>query len=158
MWSRDLLPKCAMALKLTVLDQGDVSWTLDVLLHCSLLHDATIFPWAISFSFSRVGYLPGCLSRIYLLEVWDSRSIRICLCHFSKRCPQSFGLIVAGKKTRGLAVLLGVSREPIPRPVRGWVADLFCVETRGVGRGDFVTLIRLSCQKEVQSQRILPAG
>ena len=44
---------------------------------------------------------------------------------------------VAGKKTRGLAVLLGISREPRARPIRGRVADLFCV-----GRGDFVTLIR----------------
>ena len=42
----------------------------------------------------------------------------------------------------GLAVLLGVSREPRPRPIREWVADLFCMKTRGVGRGDFVTLIR----------------
>ena len=72
--------------------------------------------------------------------------------------PAKFWLDCSRKKTRGLAVLLGVSREPIPRPVRGWVADLFCVKTRGVGRGDFVTLIRVSCQKEVQSQRILPAG
>ena len=31
------------------------------------------------------------------------------------------------KKNTGLAVLLGVSREPRPRPIRGWVADLFCV-------------------------------
>ena len=62
------------------------------------------------------------------------------------------------KKTRGLAVLLGVSREPRPRPICGGVADLFCVKTRGVGRGDFVTLIRVSCQKAVQSQRIFPAG
>ena len=46
------------------------------------------------------------------------------------------------KKNRGLAVLLGVSREPRPRPIRGWVVLLFCVKTRGVGRGDFVTLIR----------------
>ena len=45
-------------------------------------------------------------------------------------------------KKRGLVVLLGVSREPRPRPIRGWVACLFCVKTRVVGRGDFVTLIR----------------
>ena len=89
------------------------------------------------------------------------------LCDFAKRCPLSFRLntgiarvqaSVAGKKIRGLAVLLGVSREPRPRPIRGWVTDLFCVKTRGVGRGDFVTLIRVLCQKAVQSQRIFPVA
>ena len=95
-----------------------------------------------------------------------------CLCDFAKRCPLSFRLntsearvqaSVAGKKNktkqnknRGLAVLLGVSREPRPRPIRGWVVPLFCVKTRGVGRGDFVTLIRVSSQKAVQIQRIFP--
>ena len=81
--------------------------------------------------------------------------IYIYLCDFAKRCPLSFRLntditrvqasVAAKKKTkknRGLAVLLGVSREPRPRPIRGWVAFLFCVKTRVVGRGDFVTLIR----------------
>ena len=43
------------------------------------------------------------------------------------------------KKARGLGILLGVSREPRARPIRGWVASLFCVKTRGVGRGNFVT-------------------
>ena len=42
-------------------------------------------------------------------------------------------------KNRGLGVWLGVGREPRPRPIRGWVADLFCVKRRGVGRGEFVT-------------------
>ena len=37
------------------------------------------------------------------------------------------------KKNRGLAVLLGVSREPRPRPIRGWEADLFGAKTRGQG-------------------------
>ena len=46
------------------------------------------------------------------------------------------------KTTRGLGVLLGVIREPRPKPTRGWVASLFCGKTRGgVGRGYFVTLI-----------------
>ena len=62
------------------------------------------------------------------------------------------------KKTRRMAVLLGVSREPRPRPIGGWVAFLFCVKTRGLGRGDFVALIRVSCQKAVQSQGIFPSG
>ena len=73
---------------------------------------------------------------------------KVYLCDFAKRCPLSFRLntVIArvqaskgGKKTRGLGILLGVSREPRARPIRGWVASLFCVKTRGVGRGDFVT-------------------
>ena len=46
-------------------------------------------------------------------------------------------------------------------PIRnggGGGADLFCVKTSGVGRGGFVTLIRVSCQKAVQSKRIFPVG
>ena len=75
---------------------------------------------------------------------------------FAKRCPL-FSL------ERGLSpvfklVLLGVGRELRPRPIREWVADLFYVKTRGIGRGDFVTLIRVSCQKAVQSQRMFPVG
>ena len=68
----------------------------------------------------------------------------IYLCDFAKRCPLSFGLntglarvqasVAEKKKNRGLGVLLGVSREPRPRPIRGWVADLFRVRTRGVVR------------------------
>ena len=50
------------------------------------------------------------------------------------------------------------NREPRPRLILGWVTDLFCVKTRRVGRGDFVTLIRVSCQKAVQSQRIFLVG
>ena len=62
------------------------------------------------------------------------------------------------KKTRGLDVLLGVSREPRPIPNCGWLAGFFFyVKPSGVGRGDFVTLIRVSSQKAVQSQGILPA-
>ena len=68
------------------------------------------------------------------------------------------GPVLPEKKNRGLCCLVGVSREPRPRPIRGWVADLLSVKTSGVGRGDFVTLIRVSCQKAVQSQRIFPAG
>ena len=91
----------------------------------------------------------------------------ICLCDFAKRCLLSFRLntgiahvqaSVFGKKTRGRAILRSVSREPRHRPIRGGVASLFCVKTRGVGRGDFVTLIRVLCQKAVQSQRIFPVA
>ena len=40
-----------------------------------------------------------------------------------------------------------------------WVGGfLVLCENQGVGRGDFVTLTRLSCQKAVQSQRIFPVG
>ena len=64
-------------------------------------------------------------------------------CDFAKRCPVDFFLdtgisrVQAGvaekKKNRGLTVLLGVSREPRPRPIRGWEADLFGAKTRGQG-------------------------
>ena len=62
------------------------------------------------------------------------------------------------EKNRGRAILQSVSREPRPRTIREGVASLFCVKTRGVGRGDFVTLIRVLCQKAVQSQRIVPVA
>ena len=70
---------------------------------------------------------------------------------------------VAGKKrkrNRGLAVLLGVGRDPRRRPNCGWLADLFCAKRGGGGggRGDFVILIRVSSQKAVQSQGIFPVG
>ena len=88
------------------------------------------------------------------------------------RCPLSFRLntgiariqaSIAGKKrkrNRGLAVLLGVGRDPRRRPNCGWLADLFCAKRGGGGggRGDFVILIRVSSQKAVQSQGIFPVG
>ena len=92
------------------------------------------------------------------------------LANFS-RCPLSFRLntgiariqaSVAGKKrkrNRGLAVLLGVGRDPRRRPNCGWLADLFCAKRGGGGgRGDFVILIRVSSQKAVQSRGIFPVG
>ena len=51
------------------------------------------------------------------------------------------------KKTRGLAFLLGVAREPRPAPIRGWVADLFCVKTRGVRRGDLALWLEFHVRK-----------
>ena len=66
------------------------------------------------------------------------------LANFS-RCPLSFRLntgiariqaSVAGKKrkrNRGLAVLLGVGRDPRHRPNCGWLADLFCAKRGGRG-------------------------
>ena len=52
------------------------------------------------------------------------------------------------RKRYHLLFLLGVSWGPRPRPIHGWVAFLFCVKTRGVWRGDFVTLTRVFCQKK----------
>ena len=40
------------------------------------------------------------------------------------------------EKNQGLPVLLGVGREPRPRPIRGCVADLFYLKTRGLRRGE----------------------
>ena len=80
------------------------------------------------------------------------------LCEFAKGCPLTFRLntgvqaSVAGKKPGGLAILLGVSREPRPTPIRGWVANLFCVKTRGVGRG--VLSLWLEFQVRKQSCKI----
>ena len=66
---------------------------------------------------------------------------------------------VAGKKPGGLLSCLVSAESPGPDlSVGGWLTDLFCVKTRGVGRGDFVTLIRVLCQKAVQSQRIFPVA
>ena len=62
------------------------------------------------------------------------------------------------KKTGRPAILLGVSREPRPRPISVWVADLFCFKIRGAGRGDFFTLVRVSSQKAEQCQKIFPVG
>ena len=71
------------------------------------------------------------------------------------RCPLSFRLntgiariqaSVAEKKkkqNRGLAVLLGVGRDPRRRPNCGWLADLFCAKRVGGGGVDFVILIRV---------------
>ena len=49
----------------------------------------------------------------------------IYLCDFAKRCSLSF------------RVLLDVSREPRPEPIRGWVASLFSVKNQGGREGRF---------------------
>lgn len=64
--------------------------------------------------------------------------------HRSSQCSR--------KKTRELGVLLVVSRESRPKPIKtvsGCLAS-FCVKRRGVKTGDFVTLIRGLCQKAAQ--------
>ena len=57
---------------------------------------------------------------------------------------------VARKKKTGLGILRSVSREPRPRSNCGGLGGIFCVESRGVGRGNFVTLIRVSLQCKVK--------
>ena len=70
-------------------------------------------------------------------------------CDFAKRCPLSFllntgisrvqaGVAEKKKKKQGACCLAGCQQSR-PRPIRGWVADLFGAKTRGVGKGDFVT-------------------
>ena len=49
------------------------------------------------------------------------------LCPCSSQCSR--------KKTRGCAILLGVSREPRSRLIRGWVADLFFCQNQGGREG-----------------------
>ena len=91
----------------------------------------------------------------------------IYLCDFAKtEVPAKFSLepciarvqaSVAGKN-QGACCLAGCQQRAQDQPIRRWVASLFCVKTREVGRGDFATLTRLSCQKAAQSQRIFPVG
>ena len=84
--------------------------------------------------------------------------IIIYLCDFAERCPLSFRLNTgissqcSRKTNQGACSLARCQQRVQAQPIRGWVADLFCVKTRGVRRGDFVTLNRVSCQKAVQSQ------
>ena len=54
--------------------------------------------------------------------------------------------------------MLGVRRELWPRPNYGWLVDLYCDKSRGLGRRNFVTLIRVSSQKAAQSQGIFLWG
>ena len=92
----------------------------------------------------------------------------ICLCDFAKRCLLSLRLntgiarvqaSVFGKKTGGVPSCEVSAESPGPDlSMGGGVASLFCVKSRGVGRGDFVALIRVLRQKAVQSQRIVPVA
>ena len=123
--------------------------------------------WSTKLTLYSCSLLERKVSSEYICNFYIFPFCNIYLCDFAKRCPLRF-LLKHGhrpcssqcsrKKTRGLAVLLGVIWELWPRPIRGWVASLFWVKTRGVGRGDFVTLVRVSCQKAVQSQRIFPVA
>ena len=95
-----------------------------------------------------------------------------CLCDFAKRCPLRFrlntseGLVhasVAGKKktknktkTGGLPSCQVSAESPGPDLSAGGWYPCSVSEPEGVGRGDFVTLIRVSSQKAVQIQRIFP--
>ena len=85
------------------------------------------------------------------------------LCDFAKRCLLRFRLntgiasvqaSVARKKSGGLASCWVSAESPGPDlSVGGWL-PYFVWKPVGVGREDFVTLIRVLCQKAVQSQRI----
>ena len=68
------------------------------------------------------------LADIFQIEVSSVDLFYIYLCDFAKRCPLSF------------RVLLDVSREPGPEPIRGWVASLFCVKNQGGREGRFCHL------------------
>ena len=107
-----------------------------------------------------------------MTETWKTftNTLHIYLCDFAKRCPLSFrlntGIVrvqlrasVAGTKTRGLDVVLGVSRELAQAQTYPWVGSfLVLCENQGVWRGDFGSFIRVLCQKAVQSQRIFPVA
>ena len=94
------------------------------------------------------------------------------LCDFTERCPLSFFLnmgipvfkpVQPEKKTGGLASCQVSGESPGPElTMGGWLAFFFFfflrVKSRGVGRGNFVTLIRISRQKAVQSQGVFPVG
>ena len=104
---------------------------------------------------------------VFSLTLFIIFYVLIDLCDFAKRCPLSFRLntsigrvqaSVAGKKQGAWRLARYQQRAQAQTSIRGWVASLFCVKTRGVGRGDFVTLIRVLCQKAVQSQIIFPVA
>ena len=85
------------------------------------------------------------------------------LCDFAKRCKFSLehghrpcSSQCSRKKPGGLAVLLGVSGEPGPDLTVGDWLVFFVSKNRGVERRDFVTLIRVSSQKALQSQVLFP--
>ena len=81
---------------------------------------------------------------VFSLTLFIIFDILIYLCDFPKRCQLSFrlntGTSVAGKKTTGLSV-------------GGY---LVLCENQGGREGRLVTLIRVLCQKAVQSQIIFP--
>ena len=72
-----------------------------------------------------------------LFSVWFCWKVpaEFSLEHGHRTCSSQCSRKKKGNNNRGLGVLLGVSREPRPRPIRGWVASLFCVKTRGGGYG-----------------------
>ena len=87
-------------------------------------------------------------------EFWQSYLPFLCLCDFAKRYPLS----VAGKKSGGL--LSSRCHQRAQAQTYPWVGDwLVLCENQGGREGrSFVTLIRVLCQKVVQSQRIFPVG
>ena len=81
---------------------------------------------------------------------------------YAKRCLLSFclntGDTLVQAENQGVCHLARCQLRAQAQTYPKWVASLFCVKTRGLGRGDSVTLIRVLCQKAVQSQRIFPVA
>ena len=84
------------------------------------------------------------------------------VCDFTKRCLLSFRLntgiarvqaSVFGEKTGGITSCKVSAESPGPDLSVGGGFFVLC-ENQGGREGDFVALIRVLCQKAVQSQRI----
>ena len=90
----------------------------------------------------------------------------VCLCDFAKRCPLSFCLntgiarvqgSVAGKTQE--AWRLARCQQRAQAQTYPWVEGFVVLfENQGGREGRFVTLVRVLCQKAVQSKRIFPVA
>ena len=90
---------------------------------------------------------------VFWLATWEGKVGWSCLLRISRVVPPSkSSLFWPYNHLCEFAILLGVSREPRPTPIRGWVGNLFCVKTRGVGRG--VLSLWLEFQVRKQSCKI----
>ena len=101
---------------------------------------------------------------VFSLTLFITFYILVYLCDFAKRCPLSFRsntdiarvqASVAVKKQA--AWRLDRCQQRAQVQTYPWVGGfLVLCQNQGVGRGDFVTLIRVLCQKAAQSQIIFP--
>lgn len=93
----------------------------------------------------------------------------IYMCDFVKKGPNKGFRLNTGialvhssqcrrKKDHGACRLARRQKRAQAKTYHRWVAFLFCAKTRGLGRGDFVTLIIVLSQKARQSQEIFPVG
>ena len=88
------------------------------------------------------------------------------MCDFAKRCLLSFRLNTGIARVQASVAGKNQGACRLPRcqlkaqaQTYTWVGGfLVLCENQGVGRGDFVTLVRVLCQKAVQSQRIFPVA